>query len=146
MWALHNGPSHTGRHLLTRSSLHVNMTACTPSLHSQRELWLSRHELPSCCHQMLRDDALAPERINISNRCVCPSGCPRSLRASCVRWRDTHKVPPTLQLSCVDPTARSSNRLCVWTSAQVSRSVSKRILRVVFFFLGIYTLLAARPV
>ena len=60
--------AHADRHLLIRSPLHVKMAARTPSLHLSRQLWQSRHELPSCCHQMLCHDAPAPKRATISNR------------------------------------------------------------------------------
>ena len=68
-YARYSGSSHTDRHLLTQNSLHVKITACTPSLHFPRELWQSRHELPSCCHQVLRLDEHAPERTTVRNPC-----------------------------------------------------------------------------
>ena len=92
-------------HPLIRSSLHVNMTACAPPLHPHRELWQSRHELPCCCHQVLRHDAPAPECTTISNCCVYSFYKPHRLQASGVMkrivcWSDTHKVSTIPQLSC----------------------------------------------
>ena len=78
-----------------------------------RKLWQSRHELPSCCHQMLRRDAPVPKRTTITNRGVYSSNGSQSLQASgvvqrTVCWSDAHKVSSILQLP-----PRSSNRVCV---------------------------------
>ena len=42
----------------------------------------ARHELPSCCHYMLRHDAPLPEPTTVSNRCVYSSNRSQSLQAS----------------------------------------------------------------
>ena len=71
-YARHDASSHTDWHLLIPSSLHVQVAARTPLLHLSRKLWQSRHELPSCCHQMLRHDAPAPKRTTNSHHGVHP--------------------------------------------------------------------------